>query len=78
MICHSYNTCISPNISQPLTSSPIIGTHNSTTSHSDMALVDWLRNLQIDDASIDRVSSLSIFGRKAVEQKLVTYYLFYI
>ncbi|KMQ92153.1 mitogen-activated protein kinase kinase kinase 15 [Lasius niger] len=29
-------------------------THNSTTLHPDMALVDWLRNLQIDDTSIDR------------------------
>ncbi|CAL1686023.1 unnamed protein product [Lasius platythorax] len=48
-----YNSCILPNISQQssLTSAD---THNSTTLHPDMALVDWLRNLQIDDTSIDR------------------------
>lgn len=71
MIFHSYNSCILPNISQQssLTSAD---THNSTTLHPDMALVDWLRNLQIDDTSIDRVSSLRISEREAIE-KLVTY-----
>ncbi|XP_072745600.1 mitogen-activated protein kinase kinase kinase 15 isoform X2 [Anoplolepis gracilipes] len=49
-----YNSCVSPNISQQSTFLTITDTHNSTTSHPDMALVDWLRNLQIDDTSIDR------------------------
>ncbi|XP_029659596.1 mitogen-activated protein kinase kinase kinase 15 isoform X3 [Formica exsecta] len=48
-----YNSCISP-ISQQSTSLTITDTHNSIPLHSDMALVDWLRNLQVDDISIDR------------------------
>ncbi|XP_029160402.1 LOW QUALITY PROTEIN: mitogen-activated protein kinase kinase kinase 15 [Nylanderia fulva] len=47
-----YNSCILPNLFQQSTSST--DTHNSTTLHPDMALVNWLRDLQVDDTSIDR------------------------
>lgn len=77
MIFRSYNSCISP-ISQQSTSLTITDTHNSIPLHSDMALVDWLRNLQVDDISIDRVSSLPMSEKETIEKMLVTYYLFYI
>lgn len=78
MISRSYNSCISPNISEQSTSLTITDTHNSIPSHSDMALVNWLRNLQVDDISIDRVSNLPMSKRETIEQMLITYYLFYI
>lgn len=77
MIC-SYNSSISPNISQQSTSLTITDTQNDTALHPNMTLVDWLRDLQVDDTSIDRVNSLSMSEREGIEQKLVTYSLSYI
>ncbi|GAB1865602.1 mitogen-activated protein kinase kinase kinase [Camponotus japonicus] len=49
-----YNSSISPNISQQSTSLTITDTQNDTVLHPNMTLVDWLRDLQVDDTSIDR------------------------
>ncbi|XP_032665650.1 mitogen-activated protein kinase kinase kinase 15 isoform X4 [Odontomachus brunneus] len=50
----SYNTSIAGNISQQSEFLTTMDTRNSNNLHSDMALVDWLRNLQIDESSVDR------------------------
>ncbi|XP_025267916.1 mitogen-activated protein kinase kinase kinase 15 isoform X3 [Camponotus floridanus] len=49
-----YNSSISPNMSQQSTSLTITDTQNNTALHPNMALVDWLRDLQVDDTSIDK------------------------
>ncbi|XP_012228062.1 mitogen-activated protein kinase kinase kinase 15 isoform X4 [Linepithema humile] len=49
-----YNSCISGNVSQQLGSLTSDTQHN-TALHIDSDLVNWLRNLQIDETSIDRL-----------------------
>lgn len=66
MIFCSYNSCILPNISQQSTSLTITDTQNGTALHPDVALVNWLKDLQVDDTSIDRVSSL-ISNKEGIE-----------
>lgn len=49
-----YNSSVSPNMSQQSTSLIITDTQNNTALLPNMALVDWLRDLQMDDTSIDK------------------------
>lgn len=56
----SYNSCISGNTSQQPGSLSTDTQHN-TVLHIDSDLVNWLRNLLIDETSIDRVSISLIF-----------------
>ncbi|XP_019696307.1 mitogen-activated protein kinase kinase kinase 15 isoform X2 [Harpegnathos saltator] len=50
----SYDTCDSGNVSQQPERLTTTDIRNSNNTHPDTALIDWLRNLQIDEASIDR------------------------
>lgn len=63
MIFRSYNSCVSGNISQQ-TASLAVTDHmllHNVTSYSNMALIDWLQNLQIDETSINRVNIPFLF-----------------
>lgn len=51
---YSYNSSLSGNTSQQLISLTINDTP-SNTSCADQALIEWLKNLQIDEMTIERV-----------------------